>query len=277
MDFGPSQHRFGFIDDQRFEVSLFENEHYFADNERFSLTIYRCSLHSPLRYVISSDRDEKIRVTNYPLTEVIESYCLGHLEFVSAIEGLQIETNENVLVSISGDKTLRLWNYLDGKELFRLELSAPGWRLAQNSNKKLAVVLFDEKFSIGIYEIGSNENKPEVHVLAEHVLNENVKYIASIVYESNDSILYSGLDGNNEVILKRLEIVRSNDQIEIVETDLEKILNVLKDNLPSTKLQPCEDIAQLFKSRVDNTADYHERKKKRIEKCHEKRFAKTHN
>lgn len=213
-------------------------------------------------------------MTNYPLTEVIESYCLGHSEFVSAIEELKTETNERILVSISGDRTLRLWNYVEGKELFRLELTAPGWRLARNSQNELAAVLFDENFSIGIYEFKSNENKPELRLLAEHALNENVKHIGSIVYESNDSIWYSGLDENSEVILRRLQITRSDDKIKITETDLDKVLNILKENLPSTKLQQIEDIAQLFKSRIDSTVEYHERKKKRLEQNHEKRYAK---
>lgn len=268
MDFGPPQYCFGFTDDQRFEVSLIFH--------KIESTFLHC-LHFISRYVISSDRDEKIRVTNYPLTEVIESYCLGHLEFVTAIEELNIETSKNVLVSISGDRTLRLWNYVEGKELDRLDLPAPGWRLTQNAKNQLAAVLFDEKFSIGVYEVTSNENKLKVRALAEHVLNENVKYIGSIIYESNDSILYSGLDENSEVILKRLEITRSNDQVNIIETDLNKVLGALKDNLPSTKLQPIEDIAQLFKSRVDNIAEYHERKKRRIELCHEKRYNKSYN
>lgn len=225
--------------------------------------------------MISSDRDEKIRVTNYPLTEVIESYCLGHVEFVSAIEELKIDANEHVLVSISGDRSLRLWDYVNGKELFRLEMPAPGLRLTRNSQDELAVVLFDEKFSIGVYELKSNDKKPEVRALAEHVLSENVKYIASIVYESNDSIWYSGLDENNGLILKRLEITRSNDdQIKVTETNLDVILNILKENLSLTNLQPCEDVGQLYKSRVDNTTDYHERKKRRIEKIQEKRYHK---
>lgn len=207
---------------------------------------------------------------------MIESYCLGHTEFVSAIEELKTETNDNVLVSISGDRTLRLWNYVDGKELFRLELPAPGLRLAKNSQNELAVVFSEGNFSIGIYELRSNEKKPEVRALTEHILSENVKYIGAIVYESNDSIWYSGLDENGEVILGQLQITRSNDQVQITETNLDNVLSILKDNLPSTKLQPCEDVAQLFKSRIDNTIEYHERKKRRIEQCHEKRYNKTY-
>lgn len=220
------------------------------------------------RYVISSDRDEKVRVTNYPQTEVVESYCLGHTEFVTSIDELKTETNENVLVSVSGDQTVRLWNYVDGKELFRLELPARGLRLTKNAHNQLAIVSFDDNFTIGLFEFSINGNKPVLRALAQHSLNENVKYVGSIVYESDNKLWISGLDENNEILLKQLEIIQENDLTKIIDTNLDNLLDVTKENLTSTKLQPCEDIATLFKSRVDNTADYQERKRQRIEKKH---------
>lgn len=37
------------------------------------------------QHIITCDRDDKIRVTNYPATFDIHSYCLGHREFVSGL------------------------------------------------------------------------------------------------------------------------------------------------------------------------------------------------
>lgn len=217
------------------------------------------------RYIVSSDRDEKIRVTNYPQSEVVESYCLGHLEYVSAIEEVKTEQHGNILVSISGDRTLRLWQYTDGKELFRMELPSRGLRLARNSQNQFAVVSFDEGISISIFELTTKDNQLALRTIAEHELNNNVKYISSIAYESDNSIWFSGLDENNELLLKRLEITQSGEQVEAKEVELEKVFNIFKENLTSTKLQPCEDVAQLVKCRLDNITDYHERKKRRLE------------
>lgn len=132
--------------------------------------------------------------------------------------------------------------------------------------------MFDEEvFKIGVFKLTSNETETKVQTVAEHTLSDNVKYISSITYETDDSIWYSGLDENNEAILKRLEIIRSgDDQTKITETNLDNVLNVLKQTLPSVKLQACEDITQLFKKSFDNLTDYQERKKRRIEKKHSK-------
>lgn len=69
------------------------------------------------RYIISGDRDEKIRVTNYPNTYNVESYCLGHEEFVSTLQLLDSST----LVSGSGDGRVIFWDFLSGKRLFSFD------------------------------------------------------------------------------------------------------------------------------------------------------------
>ncbi|KAF4527775.1 hypothetical protein B566_EDAN015831 [Ephemera danica] len=67
------------------------------------------------RFLISCDRDEKIRVSCFPNTYNIHSYCLGHDLFVSSL--LLLPHNTNTLVSTSGDGSLRLWDYLSGRQL----------------------------------------------------------------------------------------------------------------------------------------------------------------
>jgi len=68
------------------------------------------------KYIITCDRDEKIRVSKYPNAYNIECYCLGHTDFVT---NLQVVHNfsENILLSASGDGSLRVWKYLEGKEV----------------------------------------------------------------------------------------------------------------------------------------------------------------
>ena len=58
------------------------------------------------RYVLTSDRDEKIRVSKFPNSYNIEGFCLGHTEFVSSL-ALVPGCNNRVLSS-SGDGTVKV-------------------------------------------------------------------------------------------------------------------------------------------------------------------------
>ncbi|XP_003419034.2 tRNA (guanine-N(7)-)-methyltransferase non-catalytic subunit WDR4 isoform X1 [Loxodonta africana] len=79
------------------------------------------------RYVLTADRDEKIRVSWLAAPHSIESFCLGHTEFVSRI--FVVPDHPELLLSTSGDGTLRLWEYRSGRELHRClvtSLQEPG-------------------------------------------------------------------------------------------------------------------------------------------------------
>lgn len=58
------------------------------------------------RHVLTCDRDEKIRVSNFPNAYNIHGYCLGHTEFVSSL-ALVPGCNNRVLSS-SGDGTIKV-------------------------------------------------------------------------------------------------------------------------------------------------------------------------
>ncbi|KFV13729.1 tRNA (guanine-N(7)-)-methyltransferase non-catalytic subunit WDR4, partial [Pterocles gutturalis] len=74
------------------------------------------------RYIVTADRDEKIRVSFAKAPYCIVSYCLGHTEFVSKI--LVIPNYPDLLLSASGDSTLRLWKYKSGEEVYCCHLSS---------------------------------------------------------------------------------------------------------------------------------------------------------
>ncbi|NWS66452.1 WDR4 methyltransferase, partial [Crotophaga sulcirostris] len=74
------------------------------------------------RYIVTADRDEKIRVSLTKAPYVIVSYCLGHTEFVNKI--LVIPNCPDLLLSASGDSTLRLWEYKSGEEVYCCHLSS---------------------------------------------------------------------------------------------------------------------------------------------------------
>jgi len=70
------------------------------------------------KFVITADRDEKIRVSNFPNSYNIHNYCLGHGDFVTSLGIL----SEDFLLSGSGDGTVRVWRFLEGTEVARREV-----------------------------------------------------------------------------------------------------------------------------------------------------------
>ncbi|GAV05455.1 hypothetical protein RvY_15587 [Ramazzottius varieornatus] len=76
------------------------------------------------RYILTSDRDEKIRVSHFPLADDIQTFCLGHTEFVCRI--LIPSPDHPVVLSTSGDCTVKAFNYLSGSELTSVSLLEEG-------------------------------------------------------------------------------------------------------------------------------------------------------
>ncbi|KAG8860410.1 tRNA (guanine-N(7)-)-methyltransferase non-catalytic subunit trm82 [Serendipita sp. 411] len=78
------------------------------------------TLTSDERLIVTSDRDEHIRVSRFPRGYNIERYCLGHTKYVSAIH-LPLNL-PGKLVSAGGDRHLFLWDYMTGDLIDRLEI-----------------------------------------------------------------------------------------------------------------------------------------------------------
>ncbi|PVV01526.1 hypothetical protein BB560_004053 [Smittium megazygosporum] len=121
-------------------------------------------------FIVSADRDEKIRVSHYPNSYNIVSFCLGHEEFVST---LKIPTfNRDILFSGSGDGTLRVWNIGNGSCL-----------QVVNIKQQLSILGYKEQ-EIGVLDIccsNSDSNQPERYPIVV-VAIENINRILVFKY-----------------------------------------------------------------------------------------------
>ncbi|KIM53403.1 hypothetical protein SCLCIDRAFT_139079 [Scleroderma citrinum Foug A] len=77
-------------------------------------SLLTCCLLTPDEdFIITSDRDEHIRVSWYPEGYVIEAYCLGHEKYVSAIHIPSFA--RGILISGGGDPVLKVWDWMTGR------------------------------------------------------------------------------------------------------------------------------------------------------------------
>lgn len=94
------------------------------------------------KYIVSGDRDFKIRVTAFPTKPLdgaheIQSFCLGHTKFVSCFTFVcSQEYPQGFLVSGSGDSTVRLWDYASGSLLDTCEVGVEAGLLQSNQSEE---------------------------------------------------------------------------------------------------------------------------------------------
>jgi hypothetical protein len=75
-------------------------------------------------FLITAERDEKIRVSHFPNSYNIEAFCLGHTCHVSALAVAAVN-GANLLVSGAVDGSLKLWSLPESEPLQTLMLEQP--------------------------------------------------------------------------------------------------------------------------------------------------------
>ena len=83
--------------------------------------------------LVTCDRDEKIRLSNFPCTDIIESYCLEHKSVVSSIAFSNIGDAE-VLLSCGWDYKLCVWDFVTSELLHKQIISSNSNRNGISTN-----------------------------------------------------------------------------------------------------------------------------------------------
>lgn len=142
--------------------------------------------HDGAQYVLTGDRDEHIRVTNYPKSYVIKHWLFGHREFVSCLH--LADFDQQVLISGGGDDFLVIWKWFTGEQLATIELRdlvqshltdahfPPERFLAEDSIKEISIT------KVATY------TKNNTHLLA--VLCENTKCILTFVINTDYTVTH---------------------------------------------------------------------------------------
>lgn len=77
------------------------------------LTKVLVAQHNDKQYVLTSDRDEHIRVSNYPESYIIRHWLFGHDEFISSM--ITPACNPDVLITGGGDDKIFSWDWYNDK------------------------------------------------------------------------------------------------------------------------------------------------------------------
>ncbi|XP_032238122.2 tRNA (guanine-N(7)-)-methyltransferase non-catalytic subunit wdr4 isoform X2 [Nematostella vectensis] len=86
------------------------------------------------KFIVTADRDEKIRVSHYPNSYNIEAFCLQHQDFVSKICLL---SKSGVLASGGGDGSIHFWDFRIGRLLHTEQMEEEkGQQITEDGNKE---------------------------------------------------------------------------------------------------------------------------------------------
>lgn len=272
------------VADKTGDVYLFSNKQ--SDNEVLLLghlsMLLDILITQDEKYIITTDRDEKIRVSLFPNSYNIVSYCLGHTKFVTNI--LELPHDKSILVSCGGDGMFILWDYKIGKELlcvnFHNKISKRDIEKfneqLHNCNleesvevlpvKHLKLSAFDTTSSLAIMSFYNNSLLLVYLINNTSKSNIEVLHIQSIITDNEPIEFY--FYENNLWILDELgfKIYKFKDNSFILCDGTNYKLNQLNNYWKVLKKDSIQQnlFSILYKRKYDNIQEYLQRKKKRV-------------
>lgn len=173
------------------------------------------------RYLLTADRDEKIRVSKFPETYDIHGFLLGHAAFVSDICAVP---KTSLCVSCGGDKTMRLWNYETCQELSSVILSHIPTKVVYVST--YIVVSFDQSPKIQFFRLSPSADPSSLVFVGEIECTSHVLGLDSHV----DCYFYAILGEPDYAQLYWID----NDELTPIESAVVDVIKIYTRDHPQT-------------------------------------------
>ncbi|CAJ1078629.1 tRNA (guanine-N(7)-)-methyltransferase non-catalytic subunit WDR4 [Xyrichtys novacula] len=232
------------------------------------------------KFIITADRDEKIRVSHLRAPYNIQAFCLGHQQFVSSL--LIPAAHPHWLLSGSGDGTLKLWEFESGRKLQSydlkdLEETPPSdadkqnnptvCRIISSPDARHVAVLCDRVSTIQFFTLrkeGEEKIIPLSRLSLPHCpvdMTFDPEGRLWVLMESKDCPLqiYTHRDDSWEISAESPELHR-------VKAALQPHGETLRDSMKS-----CSRYEHLYKVSFDNVTTYLQKKQQRLEEQQMKR------
>jgi len=187
---------------------------------------------------------------------------LGHKEFVPS---LVLIDSGNLLLSVSGDKSLQTWDFRTGKLVQALELPYVPISIAAVEG---FLAIQSSEHLLHIYEFSLlDASKLKVTPL------QKKQYASNIEVTSDDkSVFYvEHIDEEKQLLLDKVTCEHKLANFELLCNVKESCVGA---ELGNFEIYGSYDVSLLFKKKFDNVKQYHDRKKARIEKEAQGKVAK---
>ena len=234
------------------------------------------------KYIITADRDEKIRVSKFPNSYNITSYCLGHKKFVNNVA--EVPHDREILVSCGGDGVFIFWDYKTGKEIYTFSFKED---LKDTDIEKLQSLLEDNNVEESMIVL-------PVKQMQIAKLNDLTSIISISLFCCQRVFIYSvtGSKDSNLIVEPLQSILIEEEPLECLLKE-NRLWTLTNQNLQAYKLMDnsfCKDVEMmqkleklneswkklrsnasdktlfpiLYKRKFDNVQEYQERKRSRL-------------
>jgi tRNA (guanine-N(7)-)-methyltransferase subunit TRM82 len=149
--------------------------------------------------IITADRDEKIRVSSFPESYVIEGFLFGHLAYVTSIDSVAEDAKDSLVVSCGGDKTIRLWNLDTMQQISELPISEDDNDKEGGSSELIptdvtidpdggkVAVIFDQSNRIDVYKVESGSTEKATLTLVQSLVCPSEPLC--VTFQNKDTLL----------------------------------------------------------------------------------------